>query len=122
MATSDPSAYFRAYVQSRAYTLEPSATRKKRSPEAYLIAEVSTGATITQTLTRDWGLESVTDTVDLTPTGAETHCRRRFEATDVADWIALYITLGDIGLDPSLVFAWALNRYDGLAEVQDGAK
>jgi hypothetical protein len=122
MATSDPTAYFRAYVQSRAYTLGPSGTRKKRIPEAYLMAQVSAGATITQTLTRDWGLDSATDTVDLTPAASETHCRRRFEATDVSDWIALYVTLGDVGLDPALVFAWALNQYDGLAEVQDGAK
>jgi hypothetical protein len=118
---SDPLAYYPAYITSKAHLLGPGLARKKRTTESYLLAAVSTGAVITQTLTRDFGADAVTDTVTLTAVGTEARTRKRFEGTDVADWVALQITLGDDGTTASTP-AWRLDRWDGLAEVQDGNK
>ena len=118
---ADPLAYYPASITSRAYLLAPGGARKKRATEAYLLAAVSAGAVITQTLTRDWGAETFTDVASLAPVAQESRTRQRFEATDVADWIALQVTLGDDGSIAGTP-TWRLDRWDGLAEVQDGAK
>ena len=121
MATSDATAYFSAYIISRAHVMPPSGTRKKRATESYLMAKCS-AATITQTLIRDWGADEHEATASIAAEGTETRCRRRFEATDVADWVAIQIKLGDVGGEPDTTPIWRLDRFDGLAEVQDGAK
>ena len=117
----DLNAYFPAYITSKAHLQAPGLTRKKRATESYVLAQVSTGAVITQILTQDFGLLTMTDTVSLTPVATETRTRQRFEATDLADWVALQITLGDDGTVAGTP-AWRLDRWDGLAEVQDGNK
>lgn len=118
---ADPNAYFVASFTSKAHLLGGGIARKKRTTESYALGMAATGAVLTQTLTRDFGLETMSDSISLTPVASETRVRRRFEATDFSDWVAIQITLADDGVNVGPA-GWRLDEWSGLAEVQDGAK
>ncbi len=108
---------YQGYVQSRAF--DQGITRMKRITEAYLQA-VPASVTIQQTVEKDFALETSTDSVSLAAVGSESYVRRRFEATDVANAVVLQIRLGDAAAVAGAL--WALNRWEGIGEVQSGAK
>jgi hypothetical protein len=108
---------FQGYVTSGAFTLGPEAHRN-RLLDAYLSAAVSSGATIQETITKDWGAETLTDTVSLTAAGSETYVRPRLEGTDLADLIVFQVRLGDAA---AVAKAWTLVEWVAVVEPQIGA-
>lgn len=63
--------------------------------QSVLLAKAATGVTITQTLDRNYGLETRTSTVSLTADGSESRVIKKFEASDLAQAAAVQVQLGD---------------------------
>jgi len=63
--------------------------------QSHLSAKAASGATITQTLDRDYGAETRTSTCSLTATGLETRVQRQFEGSDLAGAGVVQMQLGD---------------------------
>lgn len=64
--------------------------------------------TITQTITRDFGLETVTSTVDLTPAASETRVIRKLEGSQMSTAGVIQLTLGDASASSSRWFIDAI--------------
>jgi hypothetical protein len=114
-ATQDDTTNFQAYVTSGARTIEPYATELER---AYLVASAVSGATIRQSLIRNFTDEtSRTSDVVLTGTGAQTNVMKKFEDAALQEAFAFQVQLGD----PTAVnvAAWHLNQWHG--QIKTGA-
>ena len=86
-----------AYIQSGGLNLAPIRNGITRS---HLLAEASSappeGVTITQTFVRNFGDETNrTDTVNLAPSGSETHVLKAFDASSLQDAFIFQVRLGD---------------------------
>jgi hypothetical protein len=114
---TDAGTAFRGSIASRYFT-GGTLRRRKRLMEAYLVAKAG-AATITQALTKDFGQASVASTQSLVPSGAESRVRRFFDATDIADLIALQLTIGD---GEPLDQTFELDQWIGADELETGAR
>jgi hypothetical protein len=122
----DPDAQpsYLAYVTSKAWDLDVSLARRKRITEAYVAGAAEVGGTVLalqQLLSKDWGLNTVTEGFNLTPTAAETRVRKRIDSTDMSDFVVLQVQLGDqlVGLAAANKI-WTLDRWVGMLEDLDG--
>jgi len=105
-ATSDNTIPFQAYVVTRPYTLGGEAQRFTVHYPT-LTAEVSSGVTITVTISRDYGLETKSGTVSLTAAGSETRVRRKAEGAALAGCQAVQFQIGDAS---AVANSWKLDR------------
>ena len=107
-ATSDDGTTFRGYQTSRAFV--PTVLSKTQQVmRASLLAEASSGVTITQGLIRNFGDETTrTDTCVLTAAGSETRVLKRFESPDLQDAYAFQVEIGDASATAS---AFTLERW-----------
>jgi hypothetical protein len=117
LATTDGGFPFQAFIASRPFT-GGTLRRRKRVMEAYLVAKAG-AATITQTLTKDFGVGAATSSQLVTASGTETRVRKFFDATDIADLIALQVTLGD---GSALDQTFELDQWVGADELEAGAR
>lgn len=107
-ALNDAGTAFQAYVTTKVYFAD--SPKRVYVGRSYLLAKASTGVTITQTLTGNFGDvvgNTTTDTVSLTPDGTETWVRRRFEDPRGADLDTLQWTLGDAA---AVSNAWQIDQ------------
>jgi hypothetical protein len=114
---TDAGTAYPAFLRSKPFT-GGTLRRRKRILEAYLVAKAGP-ATVTQTLTKDFGAGSATSSQSLVATGTETRVRKFFDATDIADLIALQVTLGD---GSALDQTFELDQWIGADELESGAR
>lgn len=93
--TDDAGSNFQAYITTRPLLPSGELGRNGGIGEGQLLAKAASGVTITQTVIRDFGLETRTATCSLTAAASETRVLRKFEAGDLADAGVIQITLGD---------------------------
>ncbi len=93
-ATDDAGTDFQAYVKTKPLDLG-SLGQNFSVGQTVLTAKAATGVTITQTLDRNYGLETRTSTAVLTASGTETRVIKKFEASDLAQAAAVQISLGE---------------------------
>jgi hypothetical protein len=116
-STSDNGTAFQAYATSKAFN--QGLSRRKRITEGYLAAKAQASTTIRQTVITDYGAASADDDVVLTAGGTETRVDKRYEGVDTADAKVMQIRLGDAS---AVASTWQLDRWEGIDEVQSGAK
>jgi len=104
-STSDDGTTFQAYVLSKPFALGGLGTYATVG-QGTLYAQVASGVTITQTLIRDFGLESTTATVSLTPTASETRIQRLIDSGHMGSCWAIQVMLGDAS---AIANAWAID-------------
>jgi hypothetical protein len=114
-STQDNGVSFQAYVTSAAWDFGLLHVFKQVGV-AVLQALVSTGVTIRQTLSRNFGAEDLTADVLLTAAGTETRVVKKIEATKAAEVKTLQITLGDSAAANT---AWTLDEYAITLDGQD---
>jgi hypothetical protein len=114
--TSDNTVAFRGYVRSRAYE-GADVMKLKQVQRAYVLAEASTGVTVTLGLIRNFGDESTrTDTALLTAAGSETRLLKRFESPDLVDAYVMQFEIGDASATAS---AFTLERFGAVIQTND---
>ena len=116
-SNTDGGVLYQAAITSRPFS-GGTLRRLKRIMEAYLIAKAG-AATITQTITKNFGLASASSAQSLAPSGTERRVRKQFDQTDVADLMAVQITLGD---SAPLNQTFELDQWVGADEVEQGAR
>lgn len=104
--TNDAGTNFQAYVKTRPVTQASPLGMNVAIGQASLIAKAASGVTITQTIDRDFGLETVTATVLLTAAGSETRVFRKIEGSDMAGAGILQLQWGDSAAASN---AWTLD-------------
>ena len=90
----DAGTSFQAYIKSKPLRLAPIG-QNVAVGQSIVVAKALSGVTITQTLDRDYGLETRTSTALLTASGSETRVIKKFEASDLAQAGAVQVQLGD---------------------------
>jgi hypothetical protein len=106
---------FQAYVQSKAWDIEPVPTNKYLT-RAYLLAEAASGVTVTQTLIRNFGDDTNrTATALLTAAGSETRVLKKFEDAALQDAALFQVRLGDAAAADS---GFTLDRWYGAIELK----
>ena len=90
----DGTTSFQAYLTSKPYAFGDLG-KQCGVGFTYTLAKALTGATITQTLSRDFGLETRTSTVSLTADASETRVLRKFENSEMSQAGTVQITIGD---------------------------
>lgn len=104
--TADGSTSFQSYVTSGVLAQDTSDIELQR---AYLAAGASAGATIRQSLIRNFGDEvNRVSTVTLTAEGSETTVLRKFDDAAVQDAWAIQVTLGDAA---AVASSWTLFQW-----------
>jgi hypothetical protein len=105
--TTDNGTPFQAYVITKA--AEPGGAGffgEVRDVE--LLAKAAAGVTITDTITADYGVQSVTGTASLTPDGSETRVTRRIEGSGLAGNVRfIQHQIGDVS---AVANTWTLDR------------
>jgi hypothetical protein len=115
-ATSDNSVAFRGYLRSKAYE-GADVMKTKQVQRAYVLAEASSGVTLTLGLIRNFGDETTrTDTALLTGVGSETRLLKRFESPDLADAYVVQFEIGDATATAS---AMTLERFGAVLKTGD---
>jgi hypothetical protein len=105
--TDDAGNAFQAYAKSKPLLVAPIG-QNVGIGQSILVAKALSGCTITQTLDRDYGLETRTSTALLTASAAgETRVIKKFEASDLSQAGAVQVQLGDAAAIAS--GAWALD-------------
>jgi len=108
---------FQASITSKPLT-GGTLARVKRIMESYLVAKAGP-ATITQTVRKNFGLATASSAKSLAAAGTEQRVRKFFDETDVADLLAVQITLGDgTALDQTFELDW----WVGADELDSGAR
>lgn len=116
---TDSGTAYQAYITSKAHDYGI-LIRRKRLTEAFVTASAVAATEIRQTLTSDFGARSTYADVSIAPEAVgQTLIRAFVQATDLADFEALQVTLGD---KTALNKTWTLHRWDGVMEVQEGAR
>lgn len=104
-ATNDAGTNFQAYVKTKPIPIAPLGMNAGVG-QSHLLAKVGAAVTITQTLDRDYGLETRTATVLLTADASETRVLRKIEGSDFSQAGALQIQIGDAAAASN---AWTLD-------------
>lgn len=117
-STDDAGTTFAASVTSRAFSMEPLPLHANKSlGKSYCLAGSSSGVTITQSLSRNYGDETPrTSTVSLTAAGAENVVLRKFEDAALTDAYTFQVTLGDAAAASN---GWTLHDWYATVELQD---
>lgn len=105
-ATTDDGATFQAYVETRPIVPANVMGKNLGAGAAVLVAKAATGVTIQLTYIRDYGIESPTSSVSLTPAGAEPYVVRTFDGAGVEGAMVLQVRIGDGGASGA---AWTLD-------------
>jgi hypothetical protein len=114
---TDAGTAYQAYILSKVFT-GGTLRRRKRIMEAYLVGKAGS-AVINQAIIKDFNQALAQSTQPLTATGTETRVRKFYDATDVADLIALQVSLGDASaLDQTFELDW----WVGADELETGAR
>jgi len=93
--TQDYAANYQAYIKTKPYALAGLGHNFSLG-QSHLTAKAGDGVTITQTLDRDYGLETRTSTCLLTATAAaETRVQRQFEGSDLNEAGVVQFQIGD---------------------------
>lgn len=92
--TMDNATAFQATITTKPLRTGPPGTNIGVA-ESYLLAEANPNVTITQTLSRDYGLETRASTVGLTPDATETRVLKKFEASALSGAGTVHVTIGD---------------------------
>jgi len=108
-ALDDAGTPFQAEIRTKPLPLAPLG-QNVGVGQSILVAKAASGVTITQTLDRDYGLETRTSTASLSPAGSETRVIRKFEASDLSQAGTVQIRLGDAAAVATA--AWALDALE----------
>lgn len=108
-ALDDAGTAFQAYVTSKAYAPWRHTMQGATINRSFIMATAASGVIITQTLNGDFGDQTSSDTVNLTPGGSETRVIRRFTDCRMADCNYLQFTWGDA---TAVANAWQLEQSD----------
>lgn len=92
--TDDAGTTFSATVQTKAYALIPGQNMRMLE-DAYLLAPVSSGVTLTLTITRDFGVETSTATASIAAAASETSVFPKFEGAQMSEAAYVQFTVGD---------------------------
>jgi len=92
--TQDGSTNYQAYAKSKAFSIRPG-QQLGMIEDAYLLAETSSGVTITLTVDRDFGVETSTATAVLTAAGSETRKLVKIEGASVSQAGHVQFQIGD---------------------------
>lgn len=103
--TNDAGTNFQAYITTQAYPVG-GLLKHARVGQPVLVGKAASGVTIQGTVTRDFGVETKTDTVLLTASGSETRVAPQFEALELAGVTAVQYTIGDAAAASN---AWTLD-------------
>lgn len=90
----DAGTTFQAYVKTKPLPVAPLG-QNVQVGQSILLAKAASGVTITQTLDRDFGVETRTSTALLTADASETRVIKKFEASDLAQAGTVQVQLGD---------------------------
>jgi len=93
--TQDVSTNYQAYLITKTFLMGGGQYNLSLRHDALLLAETSSGVTITLTLTRDWGLETTTATALLTAAASETRALLKFEGAQISEAAAVSFQIGD---------------------------
>ena len=93
-ALDDAGTSFQAYIKTKPLRLAQLG-QNVGIGQSVMVAKTGDGITITQTLDRDYGLETRTSTALLTPEASETRVIRKFQASELAQAGAVQVQLGD---------------------------
>lgn len=105
--TNDAGTNFQGYVTSKPLPIAQLGT-KVGMGQSTLLAKAASGVTMTQTLDRDFGLETRTSSVLLTASASETRVVKKFEASEIAQADTVQVTLGDSAAADN---AWTLDLW-----------
>lgn len=112
--TDDAGTAFQAYVKTKPLAVTTLGLNGAIG-HASLLAKAS-AATITQTIDRDFGLETVTATVSLAAAASETRVLRKIEGCELSQVGTVQIQLGD---GSAIAQAWTLDALSVPATTQD---
>ncbi len=93
-ATDDAGTTFQAYVKTKPIAIAPLGMNVGIG-QTTILAKAASGVTITQTIDRDFGLETRTATVSLTPAASETRVIRKVEGSDMSQCGTVQLQWGD---------------------------
>jgi hypothetical protein len=93
--TTDAGTTFQAYVKTKPILPATSLGTNVGIGQTHLLAKTASGVTITQTIDRDWALETRTATVVLTAAASETRVLRKIEGSDMSQAGVIQIQIGD---------------------------
>jgi hypothetical protein len=91
-ATDDAGTTYQAYLKPRPIRMDG---HKIGIGQSVLTAKAGSGVTITQTIDRDYGLETRTATVSLTAAASETRVVRKIEGSDMSGAVTIQTQIGD---------------------------
>lgn len=94
-ATDDAGTTFQAYVKMRPILPAGNFGQNFGIGQTTILAKSASGVTITQTIDKDFGVESPTSTALLTPAASETRVIREFEGSQMSGAGSIQIQLGD---------------------------
>jgi hypothetical protein len=114
-ATDDAGTTFQAYAKSKPIRVAPLGTNAAVGM-SHLLAEVASGVTITQTLDRDYGIETRTSTVLLTASASETRTLKKFEGSALAGAGTIQAQIGDAS---AVANSWVLDLVSMPVTVQE---
>lgn len=103
--TDDATTAFQAYVKTKPIPVAPIGLNVGVG-QTHLLAKVAAGVTITQTIDRDYGIETRTSTVLLTADASETRTVKKFEGSEMEGAGTLQFQWGDAS---ALANAWTLD-------------
>ena len=106
--TDDGGTSYRGYMTSKDYSVRPG-TNMGMLEDAYLVAESSSGVTLTLTITRDFGLETTTATALLTASASETRVFPKLEGAAISEAGWLNFQIGDASAASN---TWVLDSYN----------
>lgn len=106
-ATSDAGTAFRAYIRTKAYTVN-SLIEKGGVMRGVVEADAATGVTLTLNLIRDYGAETIPVTALLTASGTETIVIVPIDDATIAETKVIQFEIGDASA--ASVAAWQLHR------------
>lgn len=104
--TNDAGTNFQAYVKTKPLLGTSVLGKNIGLGQASLVAKAAAGVTITQTIDRDFGLETRTATALLTADASETRVYRKIEGSDMAGAGVLQLQWGDAAAASN---AWTLD-------------
>lgn len=103
--TDDAGTAFQSYVKTKPIAIAPVGMNVGVG-KTVLLAKVASGVTITQTIDRDYGIETRTSTVLLTASASETRTVKTFEGSEMAQAGTLQFQWGDASATAN---AWTLD-------------
>lgn len=108
LGTTDDGVLYRAYMKTKSFLFR-SLLGKVGVSNGTLLAEAASGSSVNVTLIRDYGRETATEAVSLTPTVAEGSAARVIRPKDALRLSELYALEIEIGDEEATADTWALD-------------